>query len=583
MVNYTKIPEDFKKKYLAKFEDLDSEEINKLSKEDPVIFAYYFCNTRVRLHQAYVMHKIITSKTKRIALCWARQLGKSIDLGLFLIWATWYNKFPATVANITTSYIISTTDESSMELLGKIREIILQSDMYLKKTLGLKDYFAGSMKEPNNTHQITWKEGSFIKSVPPTNKVLGKSASIMIIDEAANLDNEDPDTFYEKVVSPTVDETGGFIILSSTPEGPSGFFYNEFNPDGKNEDSDFEATWFSFEIFKPNEYNIDGKTSNDIRTKFFEYGIYIDENKSKWTKQEYEIKLDELSRLKYCINVIAKKEKAEREGKINLWQQQRMALFTVTQTSFFEPEDLEYAKKDTPQEYEHHKSPCSAAYDYGTKIARTVITIRTKIGKEIIQLFQYRGKAGFNNNKLNDPKWEHSFQRLKMRYNLQWAIGDDCPGGDSHNRWLKDNSGIDCTFFNFRSDQMSKNEGLNRNCTWYAYRSAMKKKPEEENRLRLPLWNKTQLDEMKLVQETEQKVLITIKAPVGQLCDTVDSDMMACIPFLDMASVKDMEFDNTHINDEEEDTKHGHKYDYFHSPTDDECRQMIKDANEGIL
>jgi len=578
MVNYTKIPEDFKKKYLSKFEDKTSDEINRLAEEDPVIFAYYFLNTRVRLHQAYVMHKIITSKTKRIALCWARQLGKSIDLGIFLTWATWYNKFPATVSKITTSYIISTTDESSMELLGKVREIILQADMHMEKTYGIIDYFASNMKEPNNTHQITWKHGDFIKSVPPTNKVLGKSASIMIIDEAANLDNEDPDKFYEKVVSPTVDETGGFIILSSTPEGPSGFFYDEFNPDGKNDDTDFERTWFSFEIFKPNEYDITNKTSTQIRTKFFEYEVYMSENKGNWTKQEYEIKLDELSRLKYCINVIAKKEKAEREGKFNLWQQQRMALFTVTQTSFFEPEDIEYAKKNTPQEYEWDKTPCSVAYDYGTKIARTAITIRTKIGKEIIQLFQYRGIAGFNNNLLNDPKWEHSFQRLKQRYNLQWAIGDDCPGGDSHNRWLKDNSGIDCTFFNFRSDQMSKNDGLNRNCTWYAYRSAMKKNQDEEGRLRIPVWNKRQLIEMMLIQETEQKVLITIKAPVGQLCDTVDSDMMASIPFLDMTSVSDIEFDTPDIDDVEE--EHGQKYDYFHSPSDDECREMIKQANE---
>ncbi len=580
MPNFTKIPKEFREDYNKKFNPIkDNEEIARKSKEDPVIFAYYFLNIRVRLHQAYVIHKILTCKKKRIALCWARQLGKSIDLGLFLIWATWYNQFPTTVARITGTYIISTTDETAMELLGKIREIINQADTHMEQFVGT-GYFLNNMKEPNNTHQITWKHGDFIKSVPPTRKVLGKSASYMIVDEAANLDSdEDPDVFYEKRVSPTVDETGGYIILSSTPEGPLGFFYNEFDPEDRNPDRDFERTWFSFEIFKPNKYDITGKTSKQIREKFFEYQIYINENKSKWTKQELEVEEDELSRLKYCTSVINKKEKAEREGTIKLWQQQRMAMFTVTQSSFFDNEDIEGGIKDTPQLYEYKDTPCAAGYDYGMTTARTVITIRTMIKGEIIEIFQHRCPAGFDNNKLRDPKWEHSIQRLNRRYNLSLGVyADDCPNGNDTNNWIKSNMPqVQLYLYNFRSDQMSKTDGINRNCAAYSYRARLK-----EGILKLPKWNAIQISEMKIIQETLQKVLITIKAPEGQHCDTFDSDMMACIPFLDMKSNMDFEVDTFNV-DEEEKEEHGLKYDKFHSPSDDECRQMIKDANEGIL
>ncbi len=128
---------------------------------------------------------------------------------------------------------------------------------------------------------------------------------------------------------------------------------------------------------------------------------------------------------------------------------------------------------------------------------------------------------------------------------------------------------------------MSKTDGLNRNCTAYAYRSKLK-----EGKLKIPKWNVVQQFEMKIVQETEQKVLITIKSPEGQLCDTFDSDMMACIPFLDMKSnisfSVDVNPDVSNQPEQERDRKNP-KYDGFKAMTDDECRQLIKDANAGLI
>ena len=214
--------------------------------------------------------------------------------------------------------------------------------------------------------------------------------------------------------------------------------------------------------------------------------------------------------------------------------------------------------------------------------SRTVITIRAIIEGVITEIFQFRGEAGFDNNLLHDPKWEHSIQNLKKRYDLSLGVyADDCPNGNDNNKWMIKHSGLQIFLYNFRSDQMSKKDSLNRNCVAYTYRARL-----IEGKLKLPFWNKIQLSEMKNVQEIEQKVLITIKAPKGYLCDTFDSDMMACIPFLDMKDIRDFSFDSS-IEDKGEmsyeEKFNRNRFDSFHSPTEEECRKMIEQANNEEL
>ncbi len=548
MPNYTKIPKEFREEYEKKFEDIDKDKIPELAEQDPVIFAYYFLGKKVRLHQAFVLDKIIKAKNRgdeigqRIAVCWARQLGKSISLGVFVIWACWYNKYPVTISEITVIYLTSKEDEAAIELLEKIRLILYDGNRHMMKYTEDELYFTGSLKEPNNTHQITFLNNSFVKSIPPTMKAVGKSASWFIIDEAHRLRCVDmaPDTFFA-LASIMVAETGGGIILSSTSQGIIGFFYHAIDPEGTNEENQYEHFWFSHTIW------------DDGSKACIRYQAYVESERIRMTK----------------------------EGKFKLWQQEFLSLFTVTQESFFEHKDIDDAIKDTPQKYEHRDIPCSAGYDYGMNNSRTVITIRTKINGNIIQLFQFRGEAGFDNNLLHDPEWEHSIQRLKRRYDLSLGLYvDDCPNGNDNNKWMQKHSGLQVYLYNFRSDQMSKSDGVNRNCAAYSYRSKLK-----EGILKIPKWNDIQQFEMKIVQETEQKVLITIKAPDGQLCDTFDSDMMACIPFLDMKDIRDFSFDST---TEEPDMSYEDNfrrvgYDYFHSPSDEECRKMIEEANKETL
>ncbi len=556
MPAFTKIPKSFRDEYAKKFTLTDNDDIAKRAEFDPVVFAYHFLGIKFRLHQGYIIDRLLNSvpKTeylgKRIAMCIARQLGKSLGFCIFCVWACWYDKYPSTMFNETIIYVTSRDDPAAEDIIKKIRKVLVMGDKQMQKFTDSDDYFTGSLKEPNNKHELTFQNNSYVGSFPPTMTSLGKSCSWLFIDEAHRLNciDTDPDTFFD-YASSIVAETGGNICLSSSPQGQLHFFYKAIDPEGKSKESnEYDTIWFSHEIW------------ND----------------------------DSLDCRKHKAFVKSELRRLTEAGRFKFWQQEHMALFTVTESSFFDHSDVDDGVKDTPQEYEYHDTPCSASYDYGMTKSRTVITIRTKRKdkvtkkEEVIQLFQFRGKAGFDNNLLHDPDWEHSIQNLKKRYPLGLGVyADDCPNGNDHNTWMKNHIEIPVHLYNFRSDQMSKTDGLNRNCVAYSYRIRLK-----QGIIKIPKWNVIQQSEMKTVQETENKILITIKAPEGQLCDTWDSDMMACIPFLDMKSNISFSVDvNPDVSNqpEQEQDRNNLKYDGFKALTDEQCRELIKDANAGLI
>lgn len=479
-MKYTEIPKEFKRKWEKKFES--NKQTLKEIESDIVKWAYFMLGVKLRLHQAWCIDRIINSKDKRIALCWARQLGKSIALGVFSFWATFYNKYPATVEKITTCYIMSRDDETAKELLEKIRGIIQMGDRQIYKLKKVKHYFTSKYGKPDNQHQITWRHNhSFIKSVPPTDTVVGKSASIFIVDEAAKLKVLSPYTdkrLYYEVIEPTTSETNGFLILSSTPNGATGLFYDVFDPDEMNDEHTFERIWFPYKIRKVQEY------ANFVEDK---------------------------------------KKDMEQTGELKLWQQEYMAMFTVTQNSFFDIKDIENSiDEDRTIIYEWKKSKCTMGIDYGMNPSRTVITIKTNIDEKLTTLNQIRFPAEFDENSLMDDTKENSIPSLLKRYNVWKIIVDDCPQGVTINNWMR-NKGYPVELFNFRTDQ-SKGD---RNRGFYKYRTALK-----AGKIRYPNIP-TLIDEMKILEETQLAINVSIKAPRGSLCDCIDSEMMATMPFLE--------------------------------------------------
>jgi len=479
-LEYTKIPDWFRKEYNAKFliKEIKIAEIEK----DITTWAYFMIGIKLRVYQSWCIYNILSAKNKRIALCWARQLGKSIALGVFSFWATFYNKYPATVEKITTCYIMSRDDDTAKELLLKIRGLIKLGDRTVNQMKKVKKYFSMHYGKPDNQHQITWKNGSFIKSVPPTDTVIGKSASIFMVDEASKLKVLAPYTdkklFYE-IVEPTTSETNGFLIMSSTPNGATGLFYDLFDPDEIHETHEFKRIWFDYSVNREKEY------------------------------------------LDFVEN---KKRNMETRGELKLWQQEYAAMFTVTQSSFFEVDDIMNGiEANLSKKYEWKESDCSLGVDYGMNPSRTVITVKTAIDGKITTINQIRFAADFDENNLMDESFENSFQNLRKRYKIRWVVADDCPQGVTTNNWLK-TKGFPVQLFNFRSDQMTA-DGRNRG--FYKYRTALKAKKIKYPNIR------ELIEEMKILEEIQLTVNVSVKAPRGRLCDCIDSEMMASMPFLE--------------------------------------------------
>jgi len=474
----TKIPEWFEKEYNKKFEQ---ETLTLIQiEEDIITWAYFMLGIKLRIYQAWCIYNIMHSKKKRIILCWARQVGKSIALGIFAFWATFYNKYPATVENITTCFIMSRDDDTARELVEKIKGIIKMGDLRVFKLKGITNYFSQYFDKPSNQHQVTWKNRSFIKATAPTDTIIGKSASIFLGDEAAKWKVLSPynDTrIYYEVIEPTTSETGGFLILSSTPNGCKGLFHSIFDPDEKNETHEFERIWFDYAINKDEDYQ-----------KFVENKKTIMENR----------------------------------GELKLWQQEYGAQFTVTQSSFFDIEDIDMGVNNTFSCHYVYKQPCSMGIDYGMNPSRTVITIKAKVGEKIATINQIRFPVDFNENLLIDEKFENSLQSLRKRYKIRWIVADDCPQGNFINRWMK-NKGYPVKLFNFRTDQTKGD----RNRLFYTYRTALKARE-----IKYPLI-KDLINEMKIIEEIQHEINVSIKAPRGSLCDCVDSEVMASLPFLE--------------------------------------------------
>jgi len=496
-VEYTKIPEDFKEEYRKKL--IKKKRFTDARvREDPVLFALYYLDIEIRLHQAWIIKQILDNPHKRTVICLARQLGKSVALAVLALWACWYNKFPATFAKVTAIYIISRDDDASMKLMYKVRQLMEKGDKYMhrfyqKKYIGrvLPNHFTDKLIEPNNTHQITFANGCFTCCLPPTNKILGNSASMVLIDEMARLSEQQmpqgSEAWFKMIVLPCVMETRGYVVGSSSPEGPSGIFYDIIDIEDEIENNTYNKVWFPFTIWD------DGTRECEEYKK-----VVMDEKKD-----------------------------AERKGTLRLWEQEYMASFVTVQSAFFDPEDIEnYFDSTIPELYEHKTSECSLGIDYGGKEARTVLTVMRKNEGRVEKIFKWRSPADWDINLLTDPKFEHSIQKLTNRYTIPWIVVDDCPQGNDTNNWIQNNFQGKLIRHNFRSDQMMLKDGLNRNCGFYAFRSAIKQGIARSG------IDETMKHEMYIVREEEGSTYVKIKSPKGQLCDTVDSAMMAIQPFV---------------------------------------------------
>lgn len=107
-----------------------------------------------------------------------------------------------------TVVVVAPTQRQSAELLRRCREFEPAREAGVK----------------SSANQLTFANGSRILALPGTGDTIrGFSANLLIIDEAARV----PDTLYHSLV-PMLAATKGQVWLLSTPNGPRGFFYQEW-------------------------------------------------------------------------------------------------------------------------------------------------------------------------------------------------------------------------------------------------------------------------------------------------------------------------------------------------------------------
>ena len=138
----------------------------------------------------------------------ARQLGISSLIASYAIWYALFFKGKSIL-------IIATKEVTAKNLLKKIKTIIdnMPPDMFLAKIT------------TRNQHTLEFSNGSTIKAVP-TSPDAGRSeaASLLIVDEAAHIDNMDE---LWAGILPTI-ATGGKCILASSPNGVGNFFHKTY-------------------------------------------------------------------------------------------------------------------------------------------------------------------------------------------------------------------------------------------------------------------------------------------------------------------------------------------------------------------
>jgi hypothetical protein len=330
--------------------------------------------------QDHIMDKI-NKGFKRMVITTPRQVGKSAMICSIAIWACDYNIFKDCLGSVTKIGIISKTEKQSMKLISDIRSMMVQGDRNVAKVTGgkYKNHFTAkidkSKNATNSKSQITFANGCEIISLPPTDAVRGYTFSMVFVDEAAFVED---DIFY-KCILPTVRATDGYVILTSTPNGVSGYFYEIMDPDNKFDINEYYRFWLNYK-------DIDNETEiekiDTIITSLIERG------KEKEALQEYK------------------------------------ALFTAQTSAFFDYADVvncfdtKLTKKDT------FIIPCDCGVDFGMTNSHTVVTISyMNSNNQIERVYHRRYPFGTETNLIDD------LRELKKKFNIQRFIPDNCAGG----------------------------------------------------------------------------------------------------------------------------------------------------------
>jgi hypothetical protein len=332
----------------------------------------------------YYFWKVLDSGKKRIIAVTGRQMGKSVGVATFALRCALFNTHPVGITRTTVIGIISSSEEQSKKLMLEIRKLILKADYHVETvTSGAKDpgrwkkfyskQIDDSVDATNTKSTITFRNGCSIKCLPPTPRIRGESFSIVLVDEAAHI--TDSSIFYE-YIEPTVSNTKGNIILTSTPNGSTGWFAELFDLENLKENNPYERVWFSYK---------------------------------------------DVEDLDYIRDMESKKQDMFLNGRQREWEQEYEARFVSMSKSFIGSDEFDGIINPELTKVDEWKLPCDLGIDFGMVHSRTVLNISGVVNKKSRLLYDYEYL----------PEADHSLVEdcvsLKSRFNIQRAIVDDCP------------------------------------------------------------------------------------------------------------------------------------------------------------
>lgn len=365
---------------------------SKRARESISYFAYWYLGIKPQRFQ-HMIFKELEKGNKRIAVIASRQIGKSLAYQVAALWAAFYNKFPSGPSSNnknTKVIIVSKDDEASKKFMGEIRKLIYAGDAHIYNLTGgnSKTFFSRRIdtKAENTKSAISFlprggsSTGANIKCFPPTGAIRGNTGDLVVVDEAAFIEDE----IFHEDIKKTLSRTDGYLMISSTPKGQSGFFFQIMDPMG---------------AFKIHEY----------KRFSFPRSVCEDPNQLKMIEQDFIF--------------------AERTGNMRSFRQEYECSFEADNQSFISSEKIDEMDDDSLSlVYEYKENPSVMAIDYGMSSSRTVVTVSAMEDhkKPYRLLWQKEFEEGFNEVELMNPVNDFSVQTLHQRFNIQAIVVDDC-------------------------------------------------------------------------------------------------------------------------------------------------------------
>ena len=402
--------------------------------ENVVVFAEKMLGYRLYAWQVEFLNKVqgVGGNDRNFAVMTSRQIGKSFSVAVLSLWAAVFNKFPGTAYNNTNVAIISRGDRQAKELLREIKKLIHMgnSKMSEYKDKEGNQIFGDSFftdlldpNAPNNSTDITFlpwskgmgdyvckgsKYGSVIQSYPPTSVVLGKTFSLIIVDEAGHTTSISDEFFYEDL-GPTGNACNAVRIVISTPWVPSGFFYRYMDPDGVFESMSINRFVFTIDAIK-------------------------------------------IENPQYYENVMRGMIKPlELDGKMDAVQRGYYCRFVQGEKIFFDPDKV-YGVFDKHVEYKQsYDDKCDIGVDFGGESnSRTVLTVTAFNEEGVITRITDRVFGVGEDNDIIPV-----IKVMMTKYNIQRVIVDNCPAGQYLIREME-GIGWDVQRMSFASEKISK-------------------------------------------------------------------------------------------------------------------------------